>query len=121
MQTKKRRITRASAKLRGRLLQKDTVEIIKDHTGLTDYDIRSRAASVNGMDIELTSENGLFKWPFSVECKNQQSIQIWSAYKQACDNANGLTPLVVFKRNLSEIMCCLTFSDFLKSLQPKVK
>ena len=38
-------------------------------------------------------------FPYSIECKNQEKINIWEAYKQAEDNSKDYEPVVVLKRN----------------------
>ena len=39
------------------------------------------------------------KFPYSVECKNQEKINIWESYKQADSNSKVYEPVVVLKRN----------------------
>jgi len=39
------------------------------------------------------------KFPFSVECKNQEKLNVWDAYEQAKANAEGYEPIVVMKKN----------------------
>ena len=55
-------------------------------------------------------------FPFSVECKNQEKLNIWSALEQAEDNSNNHIPLVVFKRNRSKTYAVLEFDSLLKLL-----
>ena len=37
--------------------------------------------------------------PFSFECKNQESLNIWKSYEQAQQNSGNYEPIVVLKRN----------------------
>ena len=39
------------------------------------------------------------KFPYSIECKNQEKINIWESYKQAEENSKSYEPVVVMKRN----------------------
>ena len=39
------------------------------------------------------------KFPYSIECKNQEKINIWESYKQASENSKDYEPVVVLKRN----------------------
>jgi hypothetical protein len=39
------------------------------------------------------------KFPFSIECKNQESGNVWKAYEQAQANAKAYEPLVIMKKN----------------------
>lgn len=68
-----------------------------------------------GVDIQL-SPAAQQKFGFAVEAKNQERLNIWSALEQAEENADELVPLVVFKRNRSEIYCAMKFDDLLELL-----
>ena len=54
-------------------------------------------------------------FPFGIECKAQETLNIWQALEQARINAEKekLMPLLVFKRNRSDIYVCLRLADFL--------
>ena len=39
------------------------------------------------------------KFPYSIECKNQEKINIWKSYFQAQENSKEYEPIVVIKRN----------------------
>ena len=39
------------------------------------------------------------KFPLSIECKNQESLNIWKSYEQAQQNSGNYEPIVVLKRN----------------------
>jgi hypothetical protein len=38
-------------------------------------------------------------FPFSVECKNVEKLNVWDAYEQAKANAKDYEPIVVMKKN----------------------
>lgn len=107
--------TVASRKNKGRTLQKKVVELIlKENPQLTERDVKSTSMGCSGDDI-LLSEAALRKFPFSVECKNTEKINIWQAIEQAeSRKKDSITPLVVFKRNRSDIYCTLKFEDLLR-------
>jgi hypothetical protein len=65
------------------------------------------------MDIELTSEAGRIEFPFAVEVKRQERLNIFAALEQAAGNAGELLPLVVFRRNNGEWQVALKFEFFL--------
>lgn len=69
------------------------------------------------MDIKL-SEAAAKEFPYSIECKNVEKLNIWEALKQAEANKSDLEPLLVFKRNRSKIYCVLDFNTFMKLKQP---
>ena len=66
------------------------------------------------MDI-LLSARAREIFPFAIEAKNHETLNIWQSLEQARINAEKekLMPLVVFKRNRSDIYVCLRFSDFM--------
>lgn len=109
---KKRKITRKSAKSKGRGFQKLVARLIREYFDLSDSDVRSTAASVGGEDI-LFSELGRNIFPFSVECKNQEHINIWQAIEQSNKNCGDYTPIVVFKKNNSETYVTIELESFL--------
>ena len=39
------------------------------------------------------------KFPFSIECKNVEKLNVWEAYEQAKSNCKDYEPLVVMKKN----------------------
>ena len=61
-------------------------------------DVESRSMGAGGEDLimaKLLRE----KFPYSVECKNQEKLNIWESYSQAVQNCNDYEPVVVIKRN----------------------
>lgn len=103
----------SSAKAKGRTLQKLVAsEILKAFPNLTERDVASTSMGVSGADVKL-SEKASEVFPFSVECKNQESLNIWAALSQAEENAEGLYPLVVFKRNRSKVYAAIDLSVFM--------
>jgi hypothetical protein len=106
-----------SAKAKGRKLQQYIAEkILELFPELTERDVKSTSMGVSGDDIQL-SEEATKKFPFSVEAKNQERLQIWEALKQSTKDNRDLTPLLVFKRNRSEVYCAMKFEDFLSLLK----
>ena len=104
---------RKSAKAKGRNLQKVVAEIIQKKFDLSDRDVVSTPASVTGEDL-LLSKKAKKVFPWSVEVKNCERLNIWKAIEQANQNKEDREPVVVFKRNRSDIYACLRFSKFLK-------
>ena len=69
----------------------------------------------SGEDILLSP----FTWklfPFSVECKNQEKLNIWSSLEQSEDNSGNHIPLVIFKRNRTKTYTGLEFDNLLDLL-----
>jgi len=103
-----------SAKAKGRKLQQEVVKkILDNYEQLTERDVRSAPMGTIGEDIVL-SDKASKVFPYSVECKNTEKINIWSAIKQSeCENRK-LTPLLIFRRNFSDTYCTLKLDDFIK-------
>lgn len=110
----------ASCKAKGRRFQQAVATIIKAHFNLPDPDAVSTSMGNQGVDIQLSFHaRSLFPW--AVECKNTEKINIWAAIEQAKANAvkEGLKPLVAFTRNNSEAYVCIRLEDFMDAVRPK--
>jgi hypothetical protein len=103
-----------SAKSKGRRLQQQVAKDITESLLLEADDARSTSMGAAGSDV-LLSPKAQKDFPFYVECKNQESLNVWSAIAQAEAGSvgSGLHPLVVFKRNRSSAYACLSWDDFL--------
>jgi hypothetical protein len=106
-----------SAKAKGRNAQKQIRdELLRFAPHLTENDIRSTSMGASGVDI-LMSTAALNTYPFAIEVKCQEALNIWAAMQQAEDNkSEGLTPILCFKRNRSEMYVSLKFTDFMRLL-----
>ena len=92
----------------------DTI-ILEKFDSLESDDVRSITMGDSGEDI-LLSPAARKLFPFSVECKNQEKLNIWSALDQAEQNSGEHTPLVIFKRNRSKIYAVLEIEKLLELL-----
>jgi predicted RecB family endonuclease len=73
----------------------------------------------SGADI-LLSPAARRLFPFYVEAKNRETINIWEAIRQASTGAGkavGVHPLVVFRRNNSPTYAALPFDLLLELLK----
>ena len=105
-----------SAKSKGRRLQNQIKELLlESFKELEPDDVRSAIMGETGEDIKL-SPAARRQIPYSFECKNQEKINIWESLKQAEDNSNDYTPLLIFKRNRSKTYVTLSLEDFLDLL-----
>jgi len=121
---KKKRISVQSAKAKGRHLQQYVCAKISEITGYEwgssgdDKAIESRPMGQKGMDIRMESQvRELF--PFSVECKFQESWAVHGWVEQAKDNQmKGTDWLLVCKRSRKKpvvIMDADRFFDLYKA------
>lgn len=109
----------SSAKAKGRRAAqeaKDLIIKILSHSvhlndKLEDDDIVVTSSGDTGEDLKLSpAARAIF--PFNVEVKNQEKLNIWESYDQACTHGNH-TPLLIFKRNHQEMLCAMKFEDLL--------
>jgi hypothetical protein len=105
-----------SAKNKGKRLQNKVRDLILEKfTQLEPDDVRSITMGDSGEDI-LLSPAARRLFPFSVECKNQEKLNIWSSLEQAEGNSGNHPPLVIFKRNRTKTYAVLEFDELLKLL-----
>ena len=106
----------ASAKAKGRKLQNQMKQVILEQfKQLEEDDVQVAIMGQSGTDIKLSPlARKLF--PYSVEAKNVEKLNIWSAISQAEYNTKeGTSTLVVFSRNrMPEPYVALKLSDFMK-------
>jgi hypothetical protein len=91
----------SSAKAKGRKLQQWFTQKLIEGLNLNEEDLESRPMGSQGEDIIMGRESRE-KFPYSIECKNQEAVNVWKAYEQAETNCKGYEPLVVIKRNRSK-------------------
>lgn len=100
--TRKQRITVASAKDKGRRLQKWACDQISQVTGIEwgkDCPIESRPMGQSGCDVRM-EKAVLERFPFSVECKACESWSVPAWIKQAKENQiQGTDWLLIAKRS----------------------
>lgn len=123
---KSKPIKRASAKAKGMGAQRDLADALALALNLDKEDIWSNSGGQTGVDLRL-SPKARGKFPFhAVECANQQNINVWAKFNQACRHCvsqkigktpgNG-APILIFKRNGSEFYTMLKLSDFLELIK----
>ena len=87
-----------SKKSKGRRLQKWVREQLIEKLNIHEEDIESRSMGAGGEDL-IMARAAREKFPYSIECKNQESLNIWKSYEQAQQNSGNYEPIVVIKRN----------------------
>ena len=111
----------SSAKAKGRKLQQWFASIMVNTLNLHEEDLESRPMGSQGEDIIMGRESRE-KFPYSIECKNQEAVNVWKAYEQASTNCKGYEPLVVIKRNRSKPLVLVDAEHFValhkKALTP---
>ena len=105
----------SSAKQKGRRLASKVREsLLQWAPDLNEGDIHVTPSGVTGPDLYL-SPLALKTYPFAIECKNQEAINIWASIKQSESHVKtDEIPVLVFSRNHAEVMVCLKLENFLK-------
>lgn len=106
----------SSAKAKGRRCAKELKEkLLFNFPDLEPDDIRVTPSGVTGPDLQL-SPKAKKKFPFAIECKNVEKLNIWKALEQSESHTNHDTPLLVFTRNRSNMYVSLSLEEFLSLL-----
>ena len=101
-----------SCKAKGRRLQITIATDIRDAFHLQPDDVVSTSMGAQGEDVRLSSA-ARTRFPYSIECKNSERLNVWSAWNQTIRNAGAYTPLLVLHKNNSDTLCVLPWSAFL--------
>ena len=109
-----------SAKNKGKRLQNSVRDILLEtfKEDLEPDDVKSAVMGDSGEDIQL-SPAARKVIPYSIECKNQEKLNIWSALEQAEDNSKESTPVLIFKRNRSKTYVTIELEEFIKLINVK--
>ncbi len=110
--------TPASRKAKGRKFQQQIRDDLVDRLGIDPGDILSTAMGQSGCDLYL-SPAARERFPFGVECKHQEAIALPAWWRQCTANAEkeGLTPLLLIKRNREEPLAVLQWSDLIRLIR----
>ena len=112
-----------SAKAKGRRLQQQFRDLLIEKLDIHPEDIESRSMGVGGEDLVM-ARAAREKFPFSIECKNVEKLNVWEAYNQAKENStpsrlsgNEYEPLVVMKKNNHKALVVLDAEKFVEICQ----
>ena len=110
-----------SAKAKGRNLQnlvRDKLRSIFVGKVLEEDDIKSQTMGMSGEDIVLTP-SAKKVIPYSFECKNTERLNLWKSLEQCESNCEDRNPVLVIKRNRSEVYAIIKFDKFLNLIEEK--
>lgn len=109
----------SSAKAKGRRLCAQVAQkILETFPTLLPDDVRITSSGAGGEDLQL-SPQARMSFPFSVECKNTERLNLWDALRQCEGNAKGHIPLVVVSKNRSKTYAVVEFETFMQLLKDK--
>ena len=103
-----------SAKAKGRKLQQWVRDQLIEQLDVHPEDIESRSMGAGGEDL-IMARAARERFPFSVECKNVEKLNVWEAYEQAKSNSNDYEPIVIMKKNQKKPLVVVD-ADFFISL-----
>ena len=116
----------SSCKAKGRRACAEVKELLHKYApDLRPGDIEITSSGACGEDIKL-SPAAREKYPFVIECKNQETISIWKALEQAeghlvavldkgrIIDVKALSPVLFFRRNRSKLYVALDAEEFVR-------
>ena len=94
--------------------------MLKAAPELEEDDILVTSSSVTGEDLKF-SPKARERYPFAVECKNQEKLAIWAALEQAQTHVKGNNriPTLIFKRNKTKLFIAMGLEEFLRIYEPR--
>jgi len=117
----------SSKKQKGRILQDYVVKSLRSHLSSTNpsftaerlnLGIKPAIMGESGVDVKITDMDFRELIPFDIECKNCERWNVPEFWQQTVSNCgSSRTPLLVLKKNRSEVLCCLRFDDLLNLLR----
>ena len=110
-----------SAKNKGKRLQNKVRDLLLEtFNQLEPDDVRSAIMGEQGEDIKLSPAASKLI-PYSFECKNQESLIIWSSLQQAEENSGDYDPVLIFKRNRSKTYAVINIEKFIELINENNK
>ena len=107
-----------SAKAKGRRLQQWFRDLLIEKLEVHPEDIESRSMGAGGEDL-IMARAARAKFPYSIECNNQESVNVWKSYEQAVENSGNYEPIVIIKRNKSKPLVLIDAEHFVSLLKSK--
>ncbi len=102
-----------SAKAKGRRFQQWIRDKLIELLSIHPEDIESRSMGAGGEDLILARVARL-AFPYSIEAKCQERVNLWDAYKQAEANCGDYEPIVFLKRNNHKPLALVDAEHFIR-------
>lgn len=87
-----------SAKAKGRRFQQWVRDVLIEKLKIHPEDIESRSMGAGGEDL-IMARAARESFPYSIECKNQEALNVWKSYEQSEANSGDYEPILFIKRN----------------------
>ena len=108
----------SSCKAKGRALQDWMRVKLIEEFDMYEEDIKTAVMGESGEDIKM-ARAAREKFPFSIECKNVEKLNVWEAYEQAKENSGKYEPIVVMKKNRKKPLVVIDAESFIKLMNNK--
>ena len=102
-----------SAKAKGRRFQQWVRDKLIESLNIHPEDVESRSMGAGGEDL-IMARAAREKFPYSIECKNQETLNVWKSYEQAESNSGNYEPVVFIKRNNQKPLVVVDADYFVK-------
>jgi hypothetical protein len=102
-----------SAKAKGRRFQQWVRDKLIETLNVHPEDVESRSMGAGGEDL-IMARAAREKFPYSIECKNQETLNVWKSYEQAKSNSGEYEPVVFIKRNNQKPLVVVDAEYFVK-------
>ena len=103
-----------SAKGKGRRFQQWVRDMLIEHRNVHPEDSESRSMGAGGEDI-IMARDARKKFPFSIECKNVEKLNVYEAYAQAEANSGDHEPILFMKKNRKKPLVVVDAEWFVKN------
>jgi len=103
----------SSAKAKGRRFQQWVRDLLIEDLDIHPEDIESRCMGAGGEDL-IMARAAREKFPMSIECKNQEKVNVWKSYDQAKANCGDYEPVLFMKKNNSKPLVVVDAEYFVK-------
>ena len=103
----------SSAKAKGRRFQPWVSDLLIEDLDSHPEDIESRSMGAGGEDL-IMARAARSKFPYSIECKNQEKVNVWKSYEQAEANSGDYEPILFMKKNNSKPLVVVDAEYFIR-------
>tara|TARA_B100000287_G_scaffold432361_1_gene491528 strand:- start:3205 stop:3477 length:273 start_codon:yes stop_codon:yes gene_type:complete len=87
-----------------------------EHREVHPEDIESRSMGAGGEDL-IMARDARQKFPFSIECKNVEKLNVYEAYAQACANSGDHEPILFMKKNHKKPLVVVDAEWFIRNFK----
>lgn len=101
-----------SAKAKGRKFQQWVRDRLIEVLSIHPEDIESRSMGAGGEDL-IMARAARAAFPYSIECKNVEKLNVYEAYNQAEANCGDYEPILFMKKNGKKALVVVDAEHFI--------